>query len=402
MSPMTRSRALDGNVPESARRHLLRAARLRRPDHHRGDAGEPAGRRLHPHPGHSLGRAGRGLDARSPTPCIGPAARSSPSSGTSDASRIRISTAAHCRSPPPRCRWKAKPSPPSGRTKLVTPRALEIDELPGIVAQFRAGAENAKAAGFDGVELHGANGYLLDQFLRDGSNRRTDAYGGSIENRARFPLEVVDAVTAVWGPQRVGYKLSPYFSGYSMSDSHPLETFSFIASELSKRGLLYLHVTEAIAGPMAAPAGTERATPILREHVQRHADRERRLRRPHRASGDRARRGRSGRIRRAVSRQSGSSRPLSEQRCAQCAGPGDVLCRRGEGLHRLSGAERRRAAWPVRANEQRSPRQASNELPLNPGSPPAGPCPNSPPHASPGRPSIWRTFALFLSLGKVS
>jgi len=150
-----------------------------------------------------------------------------------------------------------------GRTKLVTPRALEIDELPGIVATFRAGAENARAAGFDGVELHGANGYLLDQFLRDGSNRRTDAYGGSIENRARFPLEVVDAVTAVWGPQRVGYKVAPYFSGYSMSDSHPLETFSFIASQLSKRGLLYLHVTEPVNNP-ATPAGSERATPILR------------------------------------------------------------------------------------------------------------------------------------------
>ena len=151
-----------------------------------------------------------------------------------------------------------------GRTKLVTPRALEIDELPGIVATFRAGAENARAAGFDGVELHGANGYLLDQFLRDGSNRRTDAYGGSIENRARFPLEVVDAVTAVWGPQRVGYKVAPYFSGYSMSDSHPLQTFSFIASQLSKRGLLYLHVTEPVNNNPATPAGSERATPILR------------------------------------------------------------------------------------------------------------------------------------------
>ena len=86
---------------------------------------------------------------------------------------------------------------------------------------FAPAAENAKAAGFDGVELHGANGYLLDQFLRDGSNQRTDAYGGSLENRARFPLEVVDAVTAVWGPQRVGYKIAPYFSGYSMSDSQP-------------------------------------------------------------------------------------------------------------------------------------------------------------------------------------
>ena len=152
-----------------------------------------------------------------------------------------------------------------GRTRLVTPRALATDELPGIVAQFRTAAENAKAAGFDGVELHGANGYLLDQFLRDGANHRSDAYGGSIENRARFPLEVADAVTTVWGPRRVGYKLSPYFSGYSMLDSNPIETFSFIAAELNKRGLLYLHVTEPVAGASAIPAGTRRVTPILRE-----------------------------------------------------------------------------------------------------------------------------------------
>jgi N-ethylmaleimide reductase len=152
-----------------------------------------------------------------------------------------------------------------GRTRLVTPRALATDELPGIVAQFRTAAENAKAAGFDGVELHGANGYLLDQFLRDGANHRSDAYGGSIENRARFPLEAADAVTTVWGPRRVGYKLSPYFSGYSMLDSNPIETFSFIAAELNKRGLLYLHVTEPVAGPSAIPAGTRRVTPILRE-----------------------------------------------------------------------------------------------------------------------------------------
>jgi N-ethylmaleimide reductase len=152
-----------------------------------------------------------------------------------------------------------------GRTKLVTPRALETSEIPGIVAQFRKGAENAKAAGFDGVELHGANGYLLDQFLRDGSNHRTDAYGGSIQNRARFALEVADAAIGVWGPQRVGYKLSPYFAGYSMSDSNPIETFSYVAAQLSRRHLLYLHVTEAVAGPAVAPAGTVRATPILRK-----------------------------------------------------------------------------------------------------------------------------------------
>jgi N-ethylmaleimide reductase len=135
----------------------------------------------------------------------------------------------------------------NGRTKLVTPRALETGELAGIVEQFRRAAENAKAAGFDGVELHGA-----------------DAYGGSIANRARFPLEVTDAVVDVWGAERVGYKLSPYFAGYSMSDANPLETFAFIATELNKRHLLYLHVSEAIAGPGAAPAGTVRATPIIR------------------------------------------------------------------------------------------------------------------------------------------
>src|SRR5947209_6228502 len=128
-----------------------------------------------------------------------------------------------------------------GRTRMVTPRALDLDELPRIVAQFKKGAENARAAGFDGVELHGANGYLLDQFLRDGANRRTDAYGGNIRNRARFPLEVTEAVVAVWGPERVGYKVSPNSAFNSMSDSDPIATFSYFADELSRRGLLYLH-----------------------------------------------------------------------------------------------------------------------------------------------------------------
>jgi N-ethylmaleimide reductase len=91
-----------------------------------------------------------------------------------------------------------------GMTKIVVPRAVETDEIPGLVEQFRKGAENAHAAGFDGVEVHGGNGYLLDQFLRDGSNHRNDAYGGSLSNRARFPLEVVEAVAGVWGAERVG------------------------------------------------------------------------------------------------------------------------------------------------------------------------------------------------------
>jgi N-ethylmaleimide reductase len=152
----------------------------------------------------------------------------------------------------------------NGKVQIVTPRALETHEIPGIVDQFRRGAENAKAAGFDGIELHGANGYLPDQFLRDGANRRTDAYGGSIVNRARFPLEVVDAVLGVWESHRVGYKLSPHFAGYSMSDSDPATTFSYLAEQLNRRGLGYLHVAEAVAGPMAAPAGTPRVTPLLR------------------------------------------------------------------------------------------------------------------------------------------
>lgn len=153
----------------------------------------------------------------------------------------------------------------NGKVKILTPRAVELSELPSIVAQFRAGAENAKAAGFDGIELHGANGYLLDQFLRDGANRRTDAYGGSIQNRARFPLEVTQAVIDVWGAERVGYKLSPHFAGYSMSDSNPVATFSHIVEQLNRLNIGYIHIGEAIAGPMAAPAGTVRVTPILRD-----------------------------------------------------------------------------------------------------------------------------------------
>lgn len=152
----------------------------------------------------------------------------------------------------------------NGRQTLEAPRALALDEIPGVVEQFRLAAANAKAAGFDGVELHGANGYLLDQFLRDGSNHRTDAYGGPVEHRARFALEVTDAVVGVWGPSRVGYKISPHFSALGMSDTSPIATFSYLAEELGRRRVGYLHIAEAVAGPWAAPAGAVRATPILR------------------------------------------------------------------------------------------------------------------------------------------
>jgi N-ethylmaleimide reductase len=136
-----------------------------------------------------------------------------------------------------------------GPQKMVTPRALEAHELPGIVEQFRKGAENAKAAGFDGVEIHGANGYLLDQFTRDGSNHRTDAYGGPIENRVRLPLEVTKAVIDVWGKDRVGYRISPNGAYNSMSDSDPRATFSHLTQRLSELGIVYLHTFDPPSGP---------------------------------------------------------------------------------------------------------------------------------------------------------
>ena len=125
-----------------------------------------------------------------------------------------------------------------------TPRALELDEIPGVVEEFKQGAINAKLAGFDGVEIHGANGYLLDQFLQDISNHRTDIYGGSIENRARLMLEVADAVINVWGADRVGMHLSPRCDVHSMGDSNPLATFSYVAGELGKRKIAYIFARE--------------------------------------------------------------------------------------------------------------------------------------------------------------
>ena len=136
----------------------------------------------------------------------------------------------------------------SGMVPTSLPRALETNEIPGIVEQFRIGAENAKKAGFDGVEIHGANGYLLDQFTRDGTNKRTDNYGGSIENRIRLPLEVAKAVADVWGPGRVGYRVSPLGQFNDLTDSTPFETFGALAEGLGKLKLAYLHNVEAFGG----------------------------------------------------------------------------------------------------------------------------------------------------------
>ena len=140
---------------------------------------------------------------------------------------------------------------PAGHVSLLqppqdyeTPRSLDISEIPGIVAEYKKGAENAKAAGFDGVEVHGANGYLLDQFLQDGSNHRTDAYGGTIEKRARLMLEVVDAVADVWTPGRIGLHLAPRRDMLSMGDSTPAETFGYVAREAGKRKIAFLMARE--------------------------------------------------------------------------------------------------------------------------------------------------------------
>lgn len=131
-----------------------------------------------------------------------------------------------------------------GMKLFETPRALKLEEIPGIIEQYRVAAQNARQAGFDGVEIHAANGYLLDQFLRDGSNKRTDAYGGSLENRVRLLMEVTRAVVDVWGGGAVGVRISPSNPFNSMSDSDPQKTFDYVAGQLNQFDLAYLHVVE--------------------------------------------------------------------------------------------------------------------------------------------------------------
>jgi N-ethylmaleimide reductase len=153
-----------------------------------------------------------------------------------------------------------------GMEEIPTPRALETAEVKAVVADFRKAAENAKAAGFDGVEIHGANGYLVDQFIQSGTNQRTDEYGGSAENRARFALEAVQAAVDVLGADRVGIRLSPTGNMGGIHDENRLATFSYVTEQLNKLGLAYLHVIEALPGhSMAAKAGQEPVGPALRK-----------------------------------------------------------------------------------------------------------------------------------------
>lgn len=137
---------------------------------------------------------------------------------------------------------------------FVTPRALDISEIPGIVEDYRRAAENAKAAGFDGVEIHGANGYLIDQFLQNSSNHRTDEYGGSVGNRARFLLEVTDAVISVWGADRVGVHLAPRGDAHDMGDSDISSVFHHAAEELGKRKIAFLCARESYGQPPLGPS----------------------------------------------------------------------------------------------------------------------------------------------------
>lgn len=135
----------------------------------------------------------------------------------------------------------------------VTPRALELDEIPGIIAAYRRGAENAQRAGFDGVEVHGANGYLLDQFLQSRSNHRTDDFGGPVENRARLMLEVVDEAISVWGADRVGMHLAPRGDSQDMGDDNPPETFGYVARELGRRRIAFICAREYHDGTELGP-----------------------------------------------------------------------------------------------------------------------------------------------------
>jgi 2,4-dienoyl-CoA reductase-like NADH-dependent reductase (Old Yellow Enzyme family) len=152
---------------------------------------------------------------------------------------------------------------------FVTPRALELSEIPRVIAEYRKGAENAKRAGFDAVHIHGANGYLLDQFLQDSTNRRSDAYGGSVEKRARLMLEVTDAVAEVWGETRVGMHLAPRMDSHDMGDSDRLGTFTYVARELGKRKLAWIASREYVFDPRVQPVDSQGRPKEIRhpEHI---------------------------------------------------------------------------------------------------------------------------------------
>ena len=158
-------------------------------------------------------------------------------------------------------------SAPGGWQQPSPHRTLDLSDIAGIVGDYRAAAQRAKDAGFDGVELHGANGYLVDQFLQDNSNHRTDAYGGSIENRSRFLLEVVGALASVWGGDRVGVRIGPAGRWNDMADSNPTALFAHVAAQLNAFRLAYLHIVEPrVKGNITTEKGQ---APIAAEHLRK-------------------------------------------------------------------------------------------------------------------------------------
>jgi N-ethylmaleimide reductase len=158
-------------------------------------------------------------------------------------------------------------SAPSGWVQPSPHRALDISEIPGIIEDYRKAAARAKAAGFDGMELHSGNGYLLDQFLQDGSNQRTDSYGGPVENRSRLLFEVVEAVVSVWGGERVAVRIAPNGSWNGMSDSNPTSLFAYVAEQLNRFGLAYLHIIEPrVKGNVLIAEGQD---PIAAERLRK-------------------------------------------------------------------------------------------------------------------------------------
>ncbi|BBO33225.1 alkene reductase [Lacipirellula parvula] len=153
---------------------------------------------------------------------------------------------------------------PTGKKPYVVPRQLTIGDVKRIVGDYATATRRAREAGFDGVEIHGANGYLIDQFLRDGSNQRRDEYGGSVENRSRFLREVIEAVTAAWSADRTGLRVSPTMNGQGMSDSDPIGLYSYVGEMLNQYGLAYLHVAESIRPGRLFNADAPRVTPSIR------------------------------------------------------------------------------------------------------------------------------------------
>ena len=256
---------------------------------------------------------------------------------------------------------QGKPAP------YETPRALETGEIAGVIDSFRKGAANALRAGFDGVEIHGANGYLIEQFLQSHTNLRTDPYGGSIANRARLLLEIIQAVIEVWGANRVGVRVSPYGVANGSGEADPMPLYSHVIETLDALGLAYLHFIE----PRSSGAGRAEvnhqnvpsAMALFRPIWRGVADFGRRLHRRERRGGGCRRPGRSHRLRPHLHFQSGPAAPPQPRVSADALQPRDLLWWRGGRLYRLSRSRRVAAGLKNRSPDERSDIRETNVMP---------------------------------------